>query len=44
MIALPRDWVNSGIGIGIVRKSIPIPELELDLLCQNLAELELFIW
>ncbi len=26
-----RDGVNSGIGMGIVQKSIPIPELELDL-------------
>ena len=26
-----RDGVNSEIGIGIVHKSIPIPELELDL-------------
>ncbi len=29
MVALPRDGVN--FGIGIVHKSIPIPELEYDL-------------
>ena len=36
-----RDGVNSGLGI--VHKSIPIPELELtwNCSCQNLAELDL---